>query len=468
MRTINRITTEHNKPDKDGKGAIIMMPFTQRRLLAHSLVLSTLQGLLWECGGLLSFRTQRRSLGPLFRSTGISGRDDACSSSIQWEHPHHEPRILTTQRTPSFARAATVRCYSASANQGTSIPNESSILAGTVAHLEGDKPITWLVVGDGDLSYSAWLASTMENDDVELVATVLEDKETHRHVYKNSDKHSDSIISNEDHTVLFGVDATKLLDQFPPASVDRIIFNFPHWRGKANNRYNRLLLNDFLASAVNVLRCQGEIHVALVPGQGGSYARNMIEWRASWMAAQYAADHGLLLSCIEEFGELQYDLSSHRGVDRAFSIGNAPRQYIFTLPDGDNVVDPAFQVACRHELRIRLREEDIAACQWTRQELVEGDAILHAAQELVKGTGIRASVPMRDIVTASRDDYPLLVFLLVYSGESQPLTRALADTIRAEVEFMVTGECLQVAKANKMVSKPFPYPILDALIEERI
>ena len=53
------------------------------------------------------------------------------------------------------------------------------------------------------------------------------------------------------------------------STFDRVQFNFPHWRGKANNRYNRILLGDFLASASTVLSPGGEIHVALCDGQGG-------------------------------------------------------------------------------------------------------------------------------------------------------------------------------------------------------
>lgn len=42
---------------------------------------------------------------------------------------------------------------------------------------------------------------------------------------------------------MFGVDATTLSTYFGNESIntrfDRIQFNFPHWKGKANNRYNR-------------------------------------------------------------------------------------------------------------------------------------------------------------------------------------------------------------------------------------
>ena len=110
-------------------------------------------------------------------------------------------------------------------------------------------------------------------------------------VYQHSRANAD-VIASAGHGVAFGVDATALSTYFggggggtgdavcgvgsstassspPPPPFDRVQFNFPHWRGKANNRYNRALLGDFLASAATVLSPRGEIHVALCDGQGG-------------------------------------------------------------------------------------------------------------------------------------------------------------------------------------------------------
>jgi hypothetical protein len=96
-----------------------------------------------------------------------------------------------------------------------------------------------LVCGDGDLSYSGcWLAPQLAETGVSLTATVLEDMETHHAVYKNSRQHVER-ISSLGHEVRFGIDATQLPTYFPSTTFDRIQFNFPHWKGKANNRYNR-------------------------------------------------------------------------------------------------------------------------------------------------------------------------------------------------------------------------------------
>jgi hypothetical protein len=435
----------------------MMRAATQRRLFAQSIVFSTTLRLLssafiFECGEFSTASSfHKRRSGPAYASI--------------------DARLFPIQHRQRTSVRGNTRAFCSTVDESSPLRQESSV---SLQLGDDDGKETWLVVGDGDLSYSAWAAQDLQ-DNVRLFASVLEDEETHQQVYRNSVSHTDSIQTNG-HSVMFDVDATQLPSRFPAEFFDRIIFNFPHWRGKANNRYNRLLVNDFLQSAAQVLNpATGEIHVALIPGQGGTSARNLVEWRQSWMVAQYAADHGLLLRTVQDF-QVEYDLSSHRGVDRGFAIGDAPRQYILAHPNGDPI-DGKLQMACRHELRIRLDESAIAAMSsggsadrlvFTREELVEGDAILQLVEAAVAGTGIRASVPLRDVVTYSEDEDPLLVLLLVYSGETQPLKRARADEIRASLERAVTEQLgLEVVKKGKMVSKLFPLPMLDWLIEDR-
>jgi hypothetical protein len=452
----------------------MMLAANQRRLFAHSVVSGSkirlpANGLLIECDELSPTLCKRRSSTAKVFSAPRDGQRcrDYASSDVHLLPILHRRITPVRDNTRVDHSTVTVRYSStAGSSEGSPVHHESSVSLHSDSKNNGKE--TWLVVGDGDLSYSAWAARNL-HDNISLFASVLEDEATHEQVYRNSASHADSIHASG-HSVLFEVDATQLPSRFPASFFDRIIFNFPHWRGKANNRYNRLLVNDFLQSAAQVLNpTTGEIHVALVPRQGGTNARNSTEWRQSWLVAQYAAEHGLLLRNIRDFN-VEYDLSSHRGVDRPFSIGDAPCQYILAYPNGDPV-DLKLQVACRHELRIRLNESAIAGCGFTREELVHGDAILQLAEQLVAGTGIRASVPMRAVVTPEEeeeDDSLLLVSLLVYSGESQPLSRARADEIRASLERAVMEQLgLHVTKKNHMVSRPFPAPMLDALIEER-
>lgn len=344
------------------------------------------------------------------------------------------------------------------------------------------EPESWLVVGDGDLSYSAWLAPQLDpQTTVALTASVWEDAGTHGSVYRNSTKHANT-IQEAGHRVLFGVDATKLheiqrsLLGGDNSRFDRVIFNFPHWPGKANIRYNRQLMEEFLASAVQVLRRHtGQVHVALLSGQCGigDVKNDMDAWRHSWMVPQYAAHHGLLLHDVQPFAHVVkcYDQSSHRGVDRAFSAALYPQRYVFGFPqnDDDATVPPEYQMACRHELRFRLDPERLAHddCPYTVDALLHTDAVPGLVRSCVPH-GIHVELPLRDVVhPKERSSSPLLVFLVVYAGAGRPLTREAANVLRGRVEAHVghvTG--LDVAKAGRPVSKPFPYALLERVKEE--
>jgi hypothetical protein len=332
---------------------------------------------------------------------------------------------------------------------------------------ENYDPKTWLVVGDGDLSYSACIAKDLEDANTRLVATVLEEEDVHNRVYDGSKRHAETISSHPSHSVRFGIDATKLQSSFPDTFFDGIEFNFPHWRGKTNAKYNRQLVNSFLESAIMVLKPDGEIRVSLCHGQGGLPADSLEEWRQSWLPAMYAADHGLLLRRLEPY-KPEYDLSSHRGVDRSFFIGDSPQRYVFTFPD-DNPIDQDLQISCRHELRVMLHLDLLEESPVSRDDIVHGDAVLELAQKIIP-KGIKIEIPSRDVLNPTDlkgGHVPLAVFLLNYSGERAPLTRDFANEIRATIEATIKEEWkLEIAKEGRLVSKPYPRQLLPKLIRE--
>ena len=59
----------------------------------------------------------------------------------------------------------------------------------------GENKQNWLVVGDGDFSYSASIAESLAKKNINLYATVLEDEKHHNAVYKRSVQNTDSILS---------------------------------------------------------------------------------------------------------------------------------------------------------------------------------------------------------------------------------------------------------------------------------
>mmetsp|Transcript_13835 Transcript_13835/g.16808 ORF Transcript_13835/g.16808 Transcript_13835/m.16808 type:complete len:420 (-) Transcript_13835:226-1485(-) len=332
-----------------------------------------------------------------------------------------------------------------------------------------------LVCGDGDLSFAANIAESLSQVQINLMATVLEPEHTHRDVYERSASNEQIITSFEGHEVKYGVDATKLEDTFGDRKFDRIIFNFPHWRGKANHRYNRQLIDSFFKSASQMLSPRGEIHVALCEGQGGgSDTRSLKEYRDTWTPAFFGSSYDLLLTHVMSF-QPNYNLSSHRGVDRGFKVGSSPEMYIFCHPNyPDLIVDRNLQMSCRHELHVVLPDEldDVdnndCSSQYSISNIVVGNAIEKIVQSIVP-EGIRVEVPERCILLKEKTGYEfnMVTYLVVYSGEGVVLRRDQADKYRHAAELEVEKHIiLRENRRGRLVSRPFPYYLLQSIIED--
>jgi len=433
----------------------------------------------------------------------------------------------------------------------------------------------WLVVGDGDLSYSASIAGDLARNNIRLFATVLEEEEVHDSVYQRSAQNKAAILSHpivddgvaathqqhdandtandtandaanaiasdddenkndenenendqtqsdsrdplpfsqQQHRVLFGIDATQLAHHFSDTKFQTIEFNFPHWRGKTNAKRNRQLLDDFLGSASEVLDNRAaaaaasttttatststttngsKIIVSLCEGQGGFPASTAEEWKQSWLVPKYAAEHGLLLRDLQPY-EPAYQQTSHRGKDRPWVKDGTDQRYVFGFPNNESI-HPDLQISCRHELRIVLPRDfgtvgsslssSSSSSAVSRRDILEGDAVYELTRNFVPD-GIRMEVAAREILepyvmngdatvnatanaTANANATgTLAIFLLNYSGEKMPLTRQAADAIRSGVEASVREDWgFVVAKAGRLVSLPYPTHLLPSLVRE--
>lgn len=227
-------------------------------------------------------------------------------------------------------------------------------------------------------------------------------------------------------------------------------------------------MNEFLQSASSVLSPNGEIHVALCGGQGGASATTLTEWKGSWTASLYAAEHGLLLAKTFPF-EAQYRLSSHRGVDRPFSLGKDPKMHIFVKPDGVVEASREIQLCCRHELHIVIPDDNGESEVCFIDQVLTGDAIENIIQTVVPD-GVRVEVPARTILDyhETHEGNRIAVFLIVYCSERYPVTRSMADEWRANAELEV-GKVIPLRqnRAGRTVSHPFPYPALHPEIKYR-
>ncbi|KFU89426.1 Ferredoxin-fold anticodon-binding domain-containing protein 1, partial [Chaetura pelagica] len=135
--------------------------------------------------------------------------------------------------------------------------------------------------------------------------------------------------------VLFSVDCTKLKDYFPAEKreFDSIYFNFPHCGRKSGVVKNRELLARFFRSSAEVLAEEGEVHVALCNGQGGTPAdQPRREWHNSWQIVAVAAGAGFILSEVHPFKAETihgYQCTGYRSQDKSFRVEGA-LNHIFT------------------------------------------------------------------------------------------------------------------------------------------
>ena len=203
-----------------------------------------------------------------------------------------------------------------------------------------------LVVGDGDLSFSAALASVLVADAAArpagrgppapwLVATTLEDEPALRARYGEDAGAALAALraAPRSASVVLGVDATalhepatraRLLRAAAPsgatdagASFERVVWNYPHHMGKTNTRRNRELVGGFLraltddARAPPLLAADGEVLVALCEGQGGTECSDAATgagaaatpppWNQTWQLPVLAAEAGLVIGRVAPF-----------------------------------------------------------------------------------------------------------------------------------------------------------------------
>ncbi|XP_036282939.1 ferredoxin-fold anticodon-binding domain-containing protein 1 isoform X1 [Pipistrellus kuhlii] len=193
-------------------------------------------------------------------------------------------------------------------------------------------PRRLLLVGEGNFSFAAAVSETLDPS-TSLTATCLQ---------RPTDLAGDPAagenlrrLRERGTRIHFGVDCTQLADAFEPhdREFDRICFNFPHCGRKAGVARNRELLAKFFRSCADVLAEEGEIHVALCRGQGGTPADNPTrEWHNSWQVVAMAALGGFILSDVHPFSceaVPGYKCTGYRSQDKSFHVEGA-LNHIFT------------------------------------------------------------------------------------------------------------------------------------------
>ncbi|XP_007556648.1 alpha-1,2-mannosyltransferase ALG9 isoform X2 [Poecilia formosa] len=184
-----------------------------------------------------------------------------------------------------------------------------------------------LLVGEGNFSFSSSVCKLDSESGSNITATCLQhQEEALRH---DGAAANIQTIKDSGGSVLFEVDCTKLGEcAFLKGRVfDRVVFNFPHCGRKSGVKKNRELLKNFFLSCVEVLAGDGEVHVSLCNGQGGTPAdQPKREWHNSWQVSAMAAEAHLILSAVRQFESdnlPSYKSTGYRSQDKGFHVEKA-------------------------------------------------------------------------------------------------------------------------------------------------
>ncbi|XP_029924281.1 ferredoxin-fold anticodon-binding domain-containing protein 1 [Myripristis murdjan] len=188
-------------------------------------------------------------------------------------------------------------------------------------------PRAILLVGEGNFSFSASVSQSSSEPESRITATCLQsEEEALRHEGAAANI---QIIKDSGGEVLFGVDSTRLGEcaALRDSVFDRVVFNFPHCGRKSGVKKNRELLKNFFLSCVQVLAEDGEVHITLCNGQGGTPVdQPKREWHNSWQVVAMAAEAHLVLSIVQPFESEKYKsykCTGYRSQDKGFHLENA-------------------------------------------------------------------------------------------------------------------------------------------------
>ncbi|NXT18805.1 FDXA1 protein, partial [Syrrhaptes paradoxus] len=342
-----------------------------------------------------------------------------------------------------------------------------------------------LLLGEGNFSFAASLCGA---EGTHVVATCYESEEE----VCGRGRAAESIrrLRETGAEVVFSVDCTKLKDYFLPEEriFDCIYFNFPHCGRKAGVVKNRELLAHFFRSSAEVLTEEGEVHVSLCNGQGGTPAdQPRREWHNSWQIVAVAAGAGFILSNIHPFKAETihgYKCTGYRSQDKSFCVECA-LNHIFTRSTPLPYFKPMICKTKLENQKVYFQVPQVLVDKINRGflELNSNHPVRTVKEKLT--AGLSQAFPLQNI-----DDCPSLlhqghlkgvchshIFWIIPSPEETPSTEEMSNGLANAVLFSHVDFCSDTHKkgwvnvqegcniSEQYYLRPSLLPIAQAIIQ---
>ncbi|XP_077596897.1 ferredoxin-fold anticodon-binding domain-containing protein 1 [Stigmatopora nigra] len=316
-----------------------------------------------------------------------------------------------------------------------------------------------LLVGEGNFSFSAALCHF--SPEVNVTATCLQPQE--EAMRQECAFNNTQSIKDSGGRVLFEVDCTKLEEcaSLKGHIFDCVVFNFPHCGRKSGVKKNRQLLKDFFLSCTQVLAEDGEVHVSLCNGQGGTPAdQPRRERHNSWQVVAMATEANLILSDVRPFESEKYQAykcTGYRSQDKGFHLENAllhvfTRSVPFSCPRVLKMEETLEEVTIQYNIPAELSDymfRGFLTSDSVHPVKLVQDFILERLQEKWMVAMVTETLPLlltaKQLQLCCSDIDPTLMYL-IHACQKEMSTEACSNTTK-ELE----GEDRLIAKPAKNV-----------------
>ena len=300
-----------------------------------------------------------------------------------------------------------------------------------------------LTVGEGDLGFSASLAK--KGLCSSLTASTWDTNAKLLQAFDHAERNVDIITNTPSSCVVYEQDATKLEFKSLGDPFDIVLWNFPHVPGKANNKWNRVLLDNYFAAAKRVLNKDGKCLVTLCPDQSGWHSGTHRQFLHSWKLTHAAAENGLLVSNVRPFDvdeaafrDIYYPMG-HRGNGGRFSAFQGQAD-LFTLQQAGPGVNGQQAPLYAHEIHVNARH--ISNIEWLEVETRKGITAICTEEGAELRHALRGSDPVWavhvvDIYVCPRTGLISHALEISYCSTSCAVGREVADMIREQVELQL-------------------------------